>query len=74
VDPYVGSPDIDTIKSSFISTSDYHILDLTIGAGIKSEVIGRSFRLISRHSIIFGYLTINQCDIVNREICNALDT
>jgi hypothetical protein len=35
VDPDVGTPDIKSIKATFVTTPDNHVVDLGVGAGIN---------------------------------------
>lgn len=73
VDPYISAPDIDTVKSSLITASNDHVIDLAISASIHSEVECGGCRLVSRYDLIFDQLTINQRDIMGREVCNTLE-
>lgn len=43
VNPDVCAPDIDTIQPTLVGTANDHVVQLTVCAGIKGQVEGRSF-------------------------------
>lgn len=59
VDPDVVTPDINAIKSTFVTTTDSHIVDFTICASVDGEVERRR---------------VNQGNIVNRPIGDIPDS
>ncbi len=55
----VGSPNIDTIQATSVSSSDDHVVHLPVGAGVHCEVEGRR---------------VDQGDIMNAKVRNLVES
>jgi hypothetical protein len=43
----VRTPNVDAVKSTFIASSNNHVIELTIGACIQYKMKGRRYKIIS---------------------------
>ena len=59
MDPDVVTPDIQTIQTTMITTTDGHVINLTVGAGVDGKVEGRR---------------INKDNIMGREVGDVPDS